>query len=203
MESEKNTELLKRISDIYYKYGIRSVTMDDISKELCISKKTLYQHFKDKKDIIELIVSYHIENLQRDSINLYKDTDNAIDALLVVSKYISEQFKRLHPSITFDLQKYYPEAWKKHTDYREIIIMNDIKKNMNIGIKQGLYRKDLEIDIIARFYLANIENLLQNQDLIKDHTFEESFNSLFIYHIRGIANQKGLEYLETKIKSKL
>ncbi len=203
MEVNKNAELLKKITDIFYRCGIKSVTMDEIARELCISKKTLYQYFKDKNDIIEQIVNYHIENMQCDLCSLYDDSDNAIDVLLIVSKYISDQLQRVHPSVTFDLQKYYPEAWKKHTDFRKIHIVNDIIKNMNIGIEQGFYRNDFNIDIIARFYLARIENLLHNEELIKNYSFEELFNTLFIYHIRGIANKKGIEYLENKIKSKL
>jgi TetR/AcrR family transcriptional regulator, cholesterol catabolism regulator len=203
MEINKNTELIKKITDFFYRYGIKSVTMDDIAKELCISKKTLYQYFKDKNDIIEQIVSYHIETIQCDLVSLYDDSDNAIDVLLIVSKYISDQLQRIHPSVTFDLQKYYPEAWHRHTEYRKTRMINDIKKNMEIGIQQGFYRNDFNTDIIARFYLARIENLLHNEELIKDYSFDELFNSLFIYHIRGIANKKGIEYLENKIKSKL
>jgi TetR/AcrR family transcriptional regulator, cholesterol catabolism regulator len=203
MEINKNTELVKKISDFFYRCGIKSVTMDDIARELCISKKTLYQYFKDKNDIIEQIMSLHIEMLQSDLCSLYNDSDNAINVLLVVSKYVSEQYKRLHPSVTYDLQKYYPAAWKRHTDYRKTHIVDNIKKNMEIGIQQGFYRNDLNLDIIARLYLSRIENLLHDESLLKDYNFEELFNTIFIYHIRGIANQQGLEYLEKKMKSKL
>ena len=74
---------------------------------------------------------------------------------------------------------------------------------MEEGIKQGLYRNDMNIDIIARFYLARIENMLHNEELTNEYSYTELFNTLFIYHIRGIANKNGIEYLENKMKSKL
>jgi TetR/AcrR family transcriptional regulator, cholesterol catabolism regulator len=135
--------------------------------------------------------------------SLYNDSDNAIDVLLIVSKYISDQMQKIHPSVTFDLQKYYPEASKRHAEFRKAHMIKDIKKNTENGIKQGLYRNDFNIDIISRFYLARIENLLHDEELVKDYPFKELFNTLFTYHIRGIANKKGIEYLENKMKSKL
>jgi len=203
MDDDKNSELIKKITEIFYRCGIKSITMDDIAHELCISKKTLYQYFKDKNDIIEQVISFHIETLQKDLKSLYDDTQNVIDILFVISKYVSDQLIKIHPSVTFDLQKYYPEAWKKHTEFRKSLIINDIKKNIETGIRQNLFRNDFDIDIISRFYLASIENLLHNDELIKEHSFVELFNTLFIYHIRGISNKKGIDYIENKLKPKL
>ncbi|OIP00070.1 MAG: hypothetical protein AUJ97_08100 [Bacteroidetes bacterium CG2_30_32_10] len=202
-EKSKKIEYLEKITTVLYKCGIKSITMEEVARELGISKKTLYQLFKDKNDLIEQVVNLHINNSECEMGNLFNEKDNAIDVLLIISKSISEQMQRIHPSVTYDLQKYYPKAWKIHTEYRKVHIVNNIKQNMEEGIKQGLYRDDMNIDIIARFYLARIENMLNNEELTKEYSFTELFNTLFIYHIRGIANKNGIEYLENKMKTKL
>ena len=190
-------EIIAKVSELYLKYGIKSVTMDDVSRELGISKKTLYQHFKDKDDLVKKVVVYQMSFLAAQMEKLSDNKMNAIEELFCVSKFISKYLKQINPSVSYDLQKYYPQVWKDINMDRRGHIFNRIKENMQKGIKEGLYRDNINIDIIARFYLFRIE-LSQTFDLLVDsqYTFEEIFNTSFYYHIRGIANQKGLEYLE-------
>jgi AcrR family transcriptional regulator len=198
-----DTEIIQRISELYMKYGIKSITMDDAARELGISKKTLYGYFKDKDELVKCFVEHHIRHMQEDMHKLQTSQVNAIEELLIVSKFITQYLKKVNPSVTYDLQKYYPEIWKKINFLQRDHIFNRIKDNMVRGIKEGLYRKDLNIDIIAHFYLFRME-MSQTFDLIVEskYTYEELFNTSFNYHIRGIANQKGIEYLESKIQNK-
>jgi len=196
-------ELIKRISILFMRYGIRSVTMDDIARELSISKKTLYQHFTDKDDLVKKIVDSYLKSQECEIKGLCKSDMNAIDVLLVISKYLTKQMSEINLSVNYDLQKYHLESWKAIENYRETHMFENIKNNINDGIKQGLYRNDFNIDIVAKGYIIrfnpddNIQEWIKNNNL----TFEEVFQTLFIYHIRGIANKKGIEYLEQKIKN--
>jgi hypothetical protein len=126
---------------------------------------------------------------------------NAIEELLMVSKLISQFLKDVNPSATYDLQKYYPEIWRNISRDRRDHIYQQISDNMKRGIKEGLYRNDLNIDIISHFYLFRLE-MSNTLDLIVEnkYSYEEIFNNFFSYHIRGIANQKGIDYLECKLK---
>ncbi len=194
-------EIIIKVSEIYLKYGIKSVTMDDVARELGISKKTLYQYFKDKDDLVKKVVDYHMD-LQHESMKGFASKNvNAIEELLMVSKFIANFLKQINPSVTYDIQKYYPEIWKSITSDRRDHIFNQIKENMKRGIKEGLYRKDLNTDIIAHFYLIRLD-AAKTLDLITEnkYPYEEIFNTFFSYHIRGIANQKGIDYLESKKK---
>jgi AcrR family transcriptional regulator len=194
-------EIIAKVSDLYMRYGIKSVTMDDVSRELGISKKTLYQYFKDKDELVKKVVEYRMNEQQEEMKKIVLRKVNAIEELLIVSKLISFFFKQVSPTIAYDLQKYYPEIWKNINVLQRDHIFKRIKENMKRGIKEGLYRKDMNIDIIAHFYLFRIE-MSQTFDLIIEskYTYDELFNTSFDYHIRGIANQKGIDYIESKIK---
>ena len=191
-----------KVSELYLKYGIKSVTMDDVARELSISKKTLYQYFKDKDELVKKVIEYHVSFLHKEMQNLISKKVNAIEELLLVSKFTSQFLKQINPSVTYDLKKYYPEIWKNINLGQRDHIFCSIKENMKKGIKEGLYRKDLNIDIIAHFYLFRIE-MSQTFDLIAEskYSYEDIFNTSFNYHIRGIANQKGIDYLENKINN--
>ena len=195
-------DIIIKVSDLYLKYGIKSVTMDDVARELGISKKTLYLHFKDKDELVKKVVDFHMDGQLAQMREVASQKTNAIEELLMLSKFLSEFFKQVNPSVTYDLQKYYPEIWKNIVTNRRDHIYKQIKDNMKKGIKEGIYRSDQNVDIIAFFYLFRLE-MSKMLDLIAEtkYPFEEIFNTLFNYHIRGIANEKGISYLECKIKN--
>jgi TetR/AcrR family transcriptional regulator, cholesterol catabolism regulator len=202
--AEKNLimeDIITKVTQLYMKYGIRSVTMDDVARELGISKKTLYLHFKDKDELVKKVVGVHMTSLQSEFENSHKSSNNAIENLLYMSRVLTQMLKQANPSVTYDLQKYYPEIWKNTVMSRHEHIFNQIKANMIQGIKEDLYRTDLDVDIIAHLYLFRVE-MSQLFEVMeeKKFSFENVFKAIFIYHIRGIANKKGIEFLEKKLK---
>lgn len=195
-------EIIEKVLALYLKYGIKSVTMDDVARELGISKKTLYQHFSDKDDLVKKVINYHFERHDTEMSIKAQKCKNAIDELLRVSKHLSNFVNTINPSFTFDLQKYYSEIWGNIVQNRRNHIITQLKRNLERGIAEGFYRNDINIDIIVNYYMRRIETSgnfdFQNN---KQYTFEEVFNTLFIYHIRGISNKKGLAYLDNIIKN--
>lgn len=194
--------MIDKISELFLQYGIKSLSMDDIARELGISKKTLYHHFKDKKDVVMQVVTRAMESLDCKMSNIIKENSlNAIDILFFVSKEIAENRKNMNPNINFDLQKYYPDAWFLVNEHRKKHIFGKIYLNMEQGIKEGLYRNDFNIDVIAKLYEEQVNNLsLWGKDTL-NVSFDVILETVFVYHIRGIASQKGLEYLELKLKT--
>jgi TetR/AcrR family transcriptional regulator, cholesterol catabolism regulator len=190
--------IIGRIAQLYIKYGIRSVTMDDLARELGLSKKTLYLHFNDKNDVVHKAMK-HLMNIQECGIDqvLGITGQNAIDELLGISKQITLHLQNLNPALAYDLQKYYPDIWKEFIDYKKQIIYNHIIGNFEKGIQEGLYSVDINYDIIALIYVSRME-IYGWSDLgdLSKYSYEHIFNTLFIYHVRGISNKKGLEYLE-------
>ncbi|MFH0866875.1 MAG: TetR/AcrR family transcriptional regulator [Bacteroidota bacterium] len=193
-------DIILKVTQLYMKYGIRSVTMDDVARELGISKKTLYLHFRDKDELVQKVIENNLNMLHKAIDKSQNDSSNAIENLLHMSRVLTQMLKQANPSVTYDLQKYYPDIWTKIVMSRRDHIFEQIKGNMIQGIKEGLYRTGLDVDIIAHLYLFRVE-MSQLFEMMeeKKFSFESIFKEIFIYHIRGIANKKGIEYLEKKL----
>jgi AcrR family transcriptional regulator len=199
---EKEINIIKKVSELFKKYGIKSVSMDDIAQHLCISKKTLYQYFKDKADLVCKVVNVH--NCEKDNnfFEIISKDLNAIDALLAVSKHLINLLKDVNPPILYDLRKYYPELTKDLIINRREHVFNNIKNNIIKGIDEGLYRTDLNPEIISTLYVRRLDDVIfEDEDTLNKYPQHELFTQMFIYHIRGIVSSKGMIYFETKIKN--
>jgi TetR/AcrR family transcriptional regulator, cholesterol catabolism regulator len=197
---EKLERILRESARLFIKYGIRSLSMDDICRELGISKKTLYQYVDSKPDLISRILQYNYDEHTK-SVKASIDADhNAIDILLVVSRKVCLDMQNFNPSTTFDLQKYYPEIFKTHYEAKLKAVFNDIKANLNRGIAEGIYRDDMDVDLVARLYVQKLE-VVHNPDFLENMakdtaSFARVFHVMFDNHIRGICNATGLAYYE-------
>ncbi|MGA2823371.1 MAG: TetR/AcrR family transcriptional regulator [Bacteroidales bacterium] len=191
------TDVLERVRELFFKYGVRSVSMDDICRDLGISKKKLYQLFSSKNELVEKLLELERENFEIifDTYNF--EGVNAIDILLTVSKEVGERFRDVSPSMTFDLKKYYPDIYRKHIDERINFIFKKIQINLEKGINQGVYRDDLSVELVARLYIRRLIDLHNPEFFPADKfSFQTLFEAMFDNFIRGIANAKGNEYYE-------
>ena len=183
------------------KYGFKSIGVDDIAKELGISKKTLYQEFKDKSDIVQQVVSSAIEKEERETKDINANAINAIDEIIHMSKNIGSKYQETQPSIIFELRKYYPKAWSLFQFHKKNHVFNHIKQNIERGIKEGLYRSNIKTDIIATLFVNKMDMFLDGDAFgEKKYSFQEVYFEMMRYHIRGIASEKGREYLKTRIQ---
>lgn len=194
-------DIINKISEIYSRYGIKSITMDDLARDLGISKKTLYLHFKDKKDVVRKVV-HHLIDSQKCGIKEVMETPqtNAIDKLMMITRFFSESLRNSNASLTYDLQKYYQDVWEEVVEFKREEVYQHIMKNITDGIKEGLYRTDINYEIIARVYVSRME--MYNTELwepLNKYDLQEVFHTLFVYHIRGIANIAGYQYLEENL----
>ena len=179
------------------KYGIKSITMDDVSKELGISKKTLYQYVENKKDLIDKVMQQNFANELRDIAEIHQNSKDAIDEMLQVSKHVTQQLREMHPSVVYDLQKYYRESWQEMEKFHEEFIYGQIKQNIERGQQEGLYRLDLDPDIIAKLYVSKTMVIVDESTFpLREYNRETLFLEYIFYHIRGIASLKGLKLLE-------
>ena len=197
---EKEKEILESCAVLMFRYGIRSLTMDEISRNLGISKKTLYQYFENKADLIEKLLSVSI-NKQKQCFEYFRQGNkNPIQEMASIYKHNSVMFKNMNPSLIFELQKYYPKAWQIFDTFRSEFVLNSVADNLQRGVDTGLYRKDIDINIISRLYTFRITDVILGEVLpIGDYTHDQLMREMFYYHIRGIASRKGLDYLENEI----
>ena len=183
------------------RFGIKSMTMDDIARQLGVSKKTLYLYVKDKNDLVERVMTQIVEHEKSLANNLCEVHENAIDMLFELSKDVSQKFGQVHPSINYDLQKYHPKAWEIFEEFRTVFVAECIEENIQKGIEQGLYRDNVDAFIIARMYAAKMDMCTDGQVFPAErYDFKSIHFELMRYHIRGIASEKGMKYLKKKVK---
>ena len=199
METKKQA-ILEKVAELFMRYGIKSVTMDDVAKALKMSKKTLYTFVSDKGDLVRQVMAGHCE-IEMTACELIRENnlDNAMDELLEITKFVTSQIKNIHPSIHYDLEKYYPEAWGELERHKEHNIYGMVVDNLERGIKQGLYRENINIGIIGRLYVYKLDMFFDPEVFPpKEFDFLEVYMEMMRYHIRGVASKKGLAYLEKK-----
>lgn len=196
----KKEEILRKTHRIFHAFGIKSVSMEDISKELKISKKTLYQYVNNKTDLLQKVIDYQFTKDEDNIVQVITKDYNAIDTLIEVSRLINEELKEFKPNIImFDLKKYYPDILEYLIDKKRRYFYDYIKKNLEQGIKEGLYRDDLNIDLITKLYIRKMEDMHDPDGFLNGNvSFEKIFEVMFDNHIRGIANEKGINYYEEK-----
>ncbi len=197
----KKKDLLEQAQRLFMRLGIKSMTMDDVATQLRISKKTLYEHFADKNDLVEQVVAVVCRHHRSTIDAICQRGLNAIDENQEITRFIVAQIGGVHPSVQFDLQKYHPKAWSILDETERTDIHRCVSGNLRKGVKDGLYREDLDIEVITRLYIARMDATWDG------HVFPPERFSIpdvlwkhFEYHIRGIASRKGIEYLEKKMK---
>ena len=193
--------ILLKVHELYMKYGIKSITMDDVAREMGISKKTLYQFVSDKDDLVGKFIDNEIIIRQEEICKCFRIGFNAIEELFEISIFMNKIMRDQNPATEYDLKKYYPHHHQKIVKARREGIYNYILLNLKKGKKEGLYREEMNNEIIARLYLSRSESIHIN-DLftIEEFTSIKLFIELLTYHIRGIATDKGIMILDKKIK---
>lgn len=201
MDKRKKDFLIEAVS-VYMRLGIKSVTMDEMARQLGMSKKTIYTFVKDKNDLVEQCLDLSHNKEECDIHDICASNENAIDELLAVGELISSRLKAIHPSIFFDLKKYHPAVMQKFDKNKEAFIKPHVITNYEKGKKQGLYRENLNSEIVASMYLLFIDVLFKG-DLFQDNklSFHDIYSEYFRYHIRGLASDKGLKYLQEIMKT--
>ncbi len=199
LNDPKLREILKRTVELFYEFGIRNLNMDDISRSLGMSKKTLYQYVKSKEDLIEKLFYYDEMRWDEEMAILKVDELNAIEILIQVSLKVFDEMGKLGPKIKFELKKYYEPIFQQFMIRKQNHIFSQISKNIEKGIAQGLYRSDVNIELIAGLYVRNLVMMHNNDFCFAENTsFEEVFQVLFESHIRAIATPEGIAYFEKR-----
>lgn len=199
METSGLERILNSALALYSKYGIKSITLDDLCRDLGISKKTLYQHIHDKKDLIWKVMEYERHIQENNTKKMYRAGINAIDELMYVNRMIHENESIHSPTFYFDLKKYYPDLYGEWIEYKRKRMYEVIRRNLQKGIEEGLFRKDLDPDIISRLHMVRTETM-HTSEILEDNERSASrfLHEVFRYHIHGICNEKGLAYFREK-----
>ncbi len=191
--------ILEKTVELFYEFGIRNLNMDDISRSLGISKKTLYQYVKNKEDLIEKLFYYDELKWNIEFAKVNPKELNAIEILLKASMTVYEEMGKLSPKLKFELKKYYEPIFNQFMVRKQNQIFNQISKNIQKGIREGLYRSDVNVELIAGLYVRNLVDI-HNKDfcIVENITFDQLFKVLFESHIRAISTPEGIANFEKR-----
>ena len=189
---EIKDRILQHAQTLFMRNGIKSVSMDDIAADMAMSKKTLYKWFENKDQIVQAGMSKHLDGTQCECTNMIKTATSAIDELFRMMEWTKQQFSNVHPSIFYDLQKFHPGTWQLWLAHKNEFILAQIIQNLRRGIAEDLFRADLDVDVMARLRLSQIE-LLFDSDVFPPRQFgnERVSQALLEHFMLGVATLKG------------
>lgn len=191
-ELDSKEKILKGTEDLFMKYGVRSVSMDDIARHLSVSKKTLYQHFADKDEIVMKVSQAHCERNMKMTNGIIDSAENAIDELAKFSVMLKKQMEELNPSLLFDLKKYHSKAWSVWVDFKHKVIRESVVRNLTQGIEEGHFRPELNSEILATARIVMVEAAFDDQLFPRDKfNIVEVQSQLFDHFVFGLCTEKG------------
>jgi AcrR family transcriptional regulator len=204
-ETDTKQRIQKAAHDLVMQYGIRSVSMDDIAANLGMSKKTIYQYFKDKDELVEAVVDEVIATNQCACKADIERSENAVHEIFLVMEMMAEMLKTMNPFILHDMQKYHPSAFSKFKKHKNEFLYNICTQNLLRGVKEELYRPEIELDILCRY---RVETLFipfnpEFQQSLK-HNLAKIEEEILMHFLFGLVSQKGykqiIKYREQKSK---
>lgn len=153
---EPKERILLKAEELFMQYGIRSVSMDDIANSLGMSKKTLYQYFADKDELVEGVVDGHIKEIQGDCMNCRESAIDAIHEIFITMEMIMEEFSNMNPMLLYDLEKFHFKAYQRFKEHKDKFLLQIIRNNIEWGIKDELYRGEMNIDVLSKYRIESI-----------------------------------------------
>ncbi len=205
---ERVTETKERIltgaQELFFRFGIRSITMDDIAKHLGMSKKTIYQFFKDKDDVVQSLMEAKLKEDERDFALIQQESKNIVDEVFSIMRRMSQLFSKINPVIFHDLQKYHPQVWQLFKEFKSKFILGLVEQTILKGIKETLVRTDVNPKILARLRMEEIE-MGFNADVFPLDKFKliEIQLAMTEHFLYGICTLKGYKLIEKYKKDML
>jgi AcrR family transcriptional regulator len=171
--------------------------MDEIAKHLSISKKTIYQYFKDKNDLVCQVTLAHLEEEKLEIEKIKEETSNAIETLIEESLCLRRNINDMNPSLLFDLKKYHHQAWGMYLDSKEKVYIRSLKETLETGIKEGFFRPEIDPQILAVLRVEQIEMSLENLIYPRSRfEFTQVQTQLFDHFLNGLVSEKGRRLLK-------
>ena len=195
---ELRERILNKAEEVFLRYGIRSVSMDDLATQLGMSKKTLYQAFAEKDELVLEIVKVYTERSRMDCESVRAISKDAIHENLLTMQRVMEDFSNMNPVVLYDLQKFHHKAYDAFLQYKNNYLLKFIQENIQRGIQEKLFRGDIDQDIISRYRLEsmmipfNIGLFPPSQfSFVKTH---QLITENFIY---GLVTEQGFQLVES------
>ncbi len=193
---EIRDKILQKATDLFMRYGIRSVTMDEIAVQSGVSKKTIYQFYADKNELVDAVLMSMLENNQENCAQYQISAGNAIEEVLFATQMVKRMFETMNPSLLYDLEKHHAESFEKFNQFKYKFLREIIIDNLKRGIQEELYRPEIDVDIITMIRLETMMLPFSYEVSKSHHSFLEVHQQLTEMFLYGIASLKGYAMLE-------
>lgn len=194
---EISERILSEASQLFMKHGIRSVTMDDIAKEMGISKRTIYENFRDKDELLKNCILKNREEQKLQIHGLVATSSNVIDAIFRVMVEVTATMNKIHPSFIIDLRKYHYQIWKNFVMQHQADHIRELGRLIQKGVEDGIFRQDIIVDIVTRMLNLQLRELSNEEVFPPDlYSRAEVFVNIIVNFTRGIATEKGIRIIE-------
>lgn len=186
----------QKAEELFIHYGIRAITMDEIASQLGLSKKTIYQFYRDKNALVDDVIETILDRARNDAQSCAIGSKDAIDMVFRTGKCIEAAFVNMNPSVFFDLQRYYVNVYKKFMDFRSQFLYNAISENLYWGIAEGLYREDINVEILSRYRIGGMM-LVFDPETFPGASFNilKVQNEIIEHFLFGLVTMKGYKLI--------
>ncbi len=189
---------------LFQKEGIRKVTTEEIAKKLSISKKTLYNIFPSKSDLIFQCVQYQLLDAKSNMESLAESNMDAIEEMMYIAQRVISIYKEFNDDFVYELEKFYPKSWTLIKQYKITFVKKIISENLTKGKEQGFYRIEINEKIVSSIYIAASNSLLDYDIFSPKERLANIFKEFFLYHIHAVATEEGIKRLnELSLKIQL
>lgn len=196
-ELDTKEKILKGAEELFMRYGVRSISMDDISRHLSVSKKTLYQHFADKDELVTLVSEGHLTESKKQYEALRDTSRDPIEELAQIATCMRKDMEQINPGLLYDIQKFHPKAWKVWLDYKNKFIHDSVVRNLKAGIEGGYIRSDVNPDVMAMVRIELVQ-VAFNTEIFPADLFKlaEVQAQIFDHFVYGLVTDKGKKLYE-------
>lgn len=189
---EPQEKILKVSLELFFKYGVKRVTMDDIAKELGMSKKTIYQFYKEKEDLVNQLCVVEMQKQECIFKNIEEQSQDPIHEIILISNTMSEMMHHINPIFFLDLQKYHSNAFVQFQKFKDECAYKDLLRNIKSGKEIGVYRNDIDEELTAKYRLTQIDMLMfGNYFSFEKISFTQTHQLLLDMFVYGICTLKG------------
>ncbi len=193
---EVRERIIAESGQLFGKYGIRSMTMDALAEEMGISKRTIYEKFKDKDTLLLEVIKYYKTRTKEDALRIIDESENVIEALFRIMRITVSQVAQMNPLFFHDFKKYHGTVYKEFAHPGDIRDYSITQKLFETGMEQGIFRKDLHMDIVNQTLHALFDLFGHDSSLVAaGFDRKELFEHMIIPYFRGLSTKKGRKLL--------
>ncbi len=194
---EPQERIVGKAHELFMRYGIRSVSMDEIATNLGISKKTIYQFFADKDALVSAVVDIEITGNENECLLNSQKSENPVHEFFLALDMMEDMLRMMNPMVGYDMQKYHPAAFRKFNEHLNGFLYRQVKSNLEKGVEMELYRSDINIQILSRFRLSSMF-LVFNPELfpLRKNNLHDVLKEITMNFLYGIASPKGHKLIQ-------